>query len=178
MKATIEQTSAQEAERTSSMNPYQGYSKQYTPLSSYLILMGTYVGALAVGGMIMKRRRRYPPEDMRVKDVVMLGVATQKVSRILTQERVTSSLRAPFTELEGPAGAGEVSEHARGHGLRRAVGDLVVCPWCANPWVASWFMFGYVFWPRQSRYVATIFNVVAVADFLNHGYAKAKELNE
>ena len=33
---------------------------------------------------------------------------------------------------EEPAGHGELEEHARGTGMRRAVGQLLTCPYCIS----------------------------------------------
>jgi hypothetical protein len=41
---------------------------------------------------------------------VLLGVATYKLSRLISSDRVTSPLRAPFVEYVEPAGASEVKE--------------------------------------------------------------------
>ena len=42
---------------------------------------------------------------------------------------MTSFLRSPFTRYTGEAQPSEVSEEPRGRGLRRAVGELLVCPY-------------------------------------------------
>ncbi|MBA3833255.1 MAG: DUF1360 domain-containing protein [Chthoniobacterales bacterium] len=115
---------------------------------------------------------------MSTGDLLLLGLATQKASRVLARDRVTQPLRAPFTEFEGPGGSGEVEEKARGTGLRKAIGQLVTCPYCLGIWVASGFIYGFAFNPRLTRMVASIFAVSSVADFAQHGYAKAKELTE
>ncbi|HXV57493.1 MAG TPA: DUF1360 domain-containing protein, partial [Gaiellaceae bacterium] len=77
---------------------------------------------------------------------------------------------APFTEYEEKGAPAEVEERPRGEGARRAVGELVSCPYCLDQWVASGFAVGAVFAPRASRLVAGVFAVVAVADFLQLAY--------
>jgi hypothetical protein len=52
----------------------------------------------------------------------LLSVATHKASRLITKDRVSSTVRAPFTRFEDDARPDEVSEAARGRGLRRAIG--------------------------------------------------------
>jgi len=79
---------------------------------------------------------------------------------------VTTFARAPFTEFEQPAGHGEVDERPRGSGFRRAVGELVVCPYCVGFWVASGLTAGLVVWPRPTRAVVAVFDVLALADGL------------
>lgn len=50
-------------------------------------------------------------------------MASHKAARMVTKDRVTSAVRAPFTRFEHDAGPGEVSESARGRGLQRAIGE-------------------------------------------------------
>ena len=94
------------------------------PLGSFSILMSLY-GA-AFGGFLLASSRtgRKLPEKMGISDLLLLGVATHKVSRLLTKDWVTAPLRAPFTRYEGSTGAGEVKEKARGRGMQRALGEL------------------------------------------------------
>src|SRR6266568_6180594 len=53
--------------------------------------------------------------------------------RLITKDPVTSPLRAPFTVFEGQEGQAELKEEVRGHGARKAVGELVTCPFCSIP---------------------------------------------
>jgi hypothetical protein len=73
------------------------------------------------------------------------------VSRRITKDSVTSPFRAPFAEVRGPEGLGEVKQRVRGRGLRRAIGELVTCPFCVGQWVATAFVFGLVFARTNSR---------------------------
>jgi hypothetical protein len=45
-----------------------------------------------------------------------MTVATHRAARPLAKDRVTSTVRAPFTRFEGDARPGQVSEAARGRG--------------------------------------------------------------
>ncbi len=151
-------------------------SDQNAPMRDYAALIGVFNTLLAV--FLFLSRRSPSSEEVSTGDLLLLGLATQKASRVLARDRVTQPLRAPFTEFEGPGGSGEVEEKARGTGLRKAVGQLVTCPYCLGMWVASGFIYGFAFNPRLTRMVASIFAVSSVADFAQHGYAKAKELTE
>ncbi len=94
-------------------------------------------------------------------------MATQRVSRLLTKDRVTTVLRAPFTELQGDGGPGELEEKPRdGTGLRRAIGELLVCPFCVAQWIATTLAAGLLFAPRVTRFMAGVVSAVTVADLL------------
>jgi len=92
------------------------------PLVGYATLVGVYNAALAGGLLMAKQSDRDLPERASYSDLVLLGIATHKLGRIISKDWVTSPLRAPFTECQESAGGGEVSEKSRGEGLQRAMG--------------------------------------------------------
>src|ERR1044072_600797 len=75
------------------------------PLGGYAGLIVTF--AVVVSGFLGSRRHSLP-EKMSWGDLLLVGLATQKVSRVVTKSRIGGVVRAPFTEFERPAGAGEV----------------------------------------------------------------------
>jgi hypothetical protein len=147
------------------------------PLRGYAALMGVYGAAVAVGVVVLRRRSRTLP-DVRLADVALVGVATHKLARRMSKDSVTSPLRAPFTRYEGVAGPAELQEGARGSGIRKAVGELVSCPFCLSQWVATGFTFGLIAAPRATRWAASVFASLALADFLQFAYAWAEQQAE
>src|SRR5829696_8570662 len=141
-------------------NPLSGHADQYRPLGGYAVLMVAFNGAVAAGLIEAERSGRLP-ERYALGDLALVSVATYKLSRLLSKDRVTSGLRAPFTRFEEDSGHGEVEESARGTGLRRAVGELLVCPNCIGQWVAGAFMAGFVVAPRGTRAIAAMFTIHA-----------------
>ena len=115
------------------------------------------------------------PERIEPYDLVLLGAATHKLSRLISKDKVTSPLRAPFTRYRGPAGPGEVSEEPRGTGMRLALGELLVCPYCVGQWVAGAFACSLVTAPRTTRFVASIFTTLGVSDALQVVYKAGQE---
>lgn len=142
------------------------------PLGSYALLTTIFNAAFA-GALIAGRERI--PERFAPGDLALMAVGTHKLSRLIAKDRVTSTVRAPFTRYEGSAGPAEVKERPRGRGLRRAVGELVSCPYCLDQWVAGGFVAGMVLAPRPTRLVASMFTVVAGSDVLQHGYHLLQE---
>lgn len=132
-----------------------------------------FVGLFGVGlGAVLWRANRlgFMPERVRVGDSILLGVATHKLSRLVTKDWVTAPFRAPFVEYRGSAGSGEVKEKSRGTGLRKAIGDLVTCNYCSGPWIALGLVAAYLEAPRGTRTVAGILAAVTVSDWLHRGY--------
>ena len=148
------------------------------PTGDYAALVAIFNGLLATSLLAHQCTRGPLPKRVDPKDLVLFALATQKLSRIITKDKVTAALRAPFTEVEGKGGAGELEERPRGRGLRRAIGELLTCPFCLGTWIASGFIYGFIFTPRTTRTLASIFAVSGMADFLQQLYVKAQEMND
>lgn len=146
------------------------------PLGGYAVLLGVYSLGLAGLAALGARRERRLPDRPQAGDLLLLGVATHKLTRLITRDWVTAPLRAPFTEYQGSRGAGEVRERSRGTGIRRALGDLLTCPYCTGPWVAGALTCGLVIKPKVTRSLAGLFAVVALSDFLHQAYKKVAEV--
>jgi hypothetical protein len=151
------------------------YGNREAPLRDYSSLIVLF--AVVVGGFLALKKRSLP-EKISLDDLLLLGLATQKVSRVVTKSRVASVVRAPFTKYEGSAGAGEVEERPRGRGLRRAIGELVSCPFCMGTWIACVGMASFVSNARLTRTLASIFAVGSIADFFQQAYCMIKESND
>src|SRR3954453_9957472 len=145
----------------------------YRPLGAYAVLTGAF-GASLGGALIAARLTgRELPERWSTQDLVLAGVATHKVSRLITKDKITSALRAPFTRFQEKTGHGELEEAARGRGLRYATGELLVCPYCVAQWVAAGFVVGYVYAPRTTRLLASMWTIHAIADAAPLAYGAA-----
>jgi len=137
--------------------------------------MATFGAAAAGFAAWLRVSGRELPERPSAGDLALITVATHKASRLLAKDRVTSAIRAPFTEFEGDSGPGEVSENARGRGLRRAVGELIICPYCLGAWIAGALAAGLIVAPRPTRWVAAVLAVVFGSDVLQIAYRKAED---
>jgi hypothetical protein len=157
--------------------PFAGYADEPRPLATYAgiaAVFGSVFGPLLVNAARSGRL----PERVAAADVLALGIASHKVSRLISRDTVTSFLRAPFTSFEGPGGISELNESPRGGNLRQALGELVGCPKCLDQWVAGAFVAGLLYAPRATRVVAAMFGTVAVADFLQLAYAAGQKRSE
>lgn len=144
------------------------------PLGGYVILLSTYT-SLLVGVPLAMQRLGRRPKRLRPGEVALLAPAIHKLSRIITKDWVTSPLRAPFVQYEESLPGGEVKESSRGRGLRRAVGDLLTCPYCIGPWVATALVYGMTYEKRTTRTLATIYTLVSANDFLHFAYNAARK---
>jgi Protein of unknown function (DUF1360) len=156
---------------------FRGYTDKRVPFLGHLVLMSVFLtgfGSAFVATLFGRQKVTGPTWG----DLALMSVATHKLSRLVTKDRVTSPFRAPFTRLLRDSGSGEVEEEARGRGLRRAIGQLVTCPFCVAPWLAAMMITGFSNAPRFTRLVAATFSIVSGSDFLNRVYYGAKQIGE
>lgn len=155
----------------------EGYapSEERPPLLSYAGLALLYNGLLAAALVLIRRSGRELPERIGERDLVLIGIASHKLSRLIAKDKVTSAFRSPFTELQERGAPAEFEEKARGSGLRRAIGELLVCPWCLGLWVVSALSLGLLVAPRLTRFVAGLFAALGLSDFLQIAYKAAEE---
>ncbi|HUR50194.1 MAG TPA: DUF1360 domain-containing protein [Acidimicrobiales bacterium] len=155
---TVAQKAAREAEA------YRGAEPR--PLGALLGIIGAYLTFVAAGATLVSRKGRWP-KRLRLDDLALGVVATHKLSLVLARDTITSPVRAPFTRFEGPAGEGRLKEEVRGTGWRKALGELLTCPFCLSQWVATLWAFGFLLFPRPTRMAAAILTTTTGASWLH-----------
>ena len=156
---------------------FTGYAEpgERPPLASYAVFAAAFTASL--GGVLVaaRRGRKELPERVDARDLALMGVATHKLSRLVAKDKITAFARAPFTEYEGRGGPAEVEESPRGTGLRRTVGELLICPYCLGMWVSGGFHTGLLFAPRTTRFLASVQGGLTISDFLQIAYKAAED---
>ena len=151
---------------------------QQQPYGAYAAIMGTFVGALAVAGLLARALDRDPQEHTAL-DLVALGAATFKAARTISHDEVTSFLREPF--VEGTAHEGGEEPVSSG-GMQQAIGELVTCSRCIGTWVAAGLATTQILAPRFGRLLTWTLGSAGVNDFLQAGFAalahKSNELEQ
>jgi hypothetical protein len=159
-------------------SPLAGYAsapEEQPPLRSYAVLMGAFTALASAFALWFRGSGRELPDRIDARDLLLVTVASHKASRLIAKDRVTSAVRAPFTQLEGEGGPGEVKEKARGRGLRRAIGELLICPYCLGMWTSAALVAGLLVLPRFTRWVAAVLDVFFGSEILQIAYKKAEE---
>lgn len=147
------------------------YDEGEVPLGGYALLAGTFATSVTLFALAARRRGVRLPERVPPWDLALLGTATFKASRLLSKDKITSFVRAPFTRRQSDDSAGQVTDRpGRGGTVRRAVGDLVTCPFCTSAWVAGALVGGYAVAPRAARLVCAGLGAVTMADFLQYAW--------
>jgi hypothetical protein len=134
------------------------------PLPEYATLTAAYAATFIAFVALAADRL---PTRHGFGDLVRVGLASYKLSRLIAKDEVTSFVRAPVTEDV------EASEPKR-EGFRRALGELVTCPYCVGLWAASGVGYALVLFPRQTRFATTILGGQVVADFLNAAFVRLR----
>jgi hypothetical protein len=157
-------------------DPFAGYApEEDKPLASYGVLMSVFLTLASSFAVWFSRSGRTLPERIDGRDLLLLTVASHKASRLIAKDKVTSAIRAPFARYQGPAGPGEVSEEPRGSGLRRVIGELLVCPYCLGMWTSAFLTAGLLVAPRFTRWIASVLAIFFGADMLQIAYKKAED---
>jgi hypothetical protein len=154
------------------MRWFPGYSPDKpVAMSGHAALTAAYNASVATYVLGWIRSGQPLPERVPAGDLVLLSVGTYKLSRLIAKDRIMSFARAPFTRFQGESERpGEVVETPRGGGLRHAVGELLVCPYCLGQWVGTAFLATYLREPRLARTIAASFAIVAGSDLLQEAW--------
>jgi hypothetical protein len=137
------------------------------PGSAYAGIMGTFVGGLAVAGLLAHLLDRDPREQSAL-DLVVLAAATFKASRTISRDGVTSFIRDPFVEGEAHEGGEDPIETGD---LRQAIGELVTCSRCIGTWVAAGLGTTQILAPRFGRTLTWSLAAAGFNDWLQAGFA-------
>jgi hypothetical protein len=141
----------------------RGHEKE--PLVDYALVMTTFAAVCVVGfGRALIEGRA--PRRIPLTDLALLGLACARVSRLLTREKVTRPIRAPFTVVAPDASPDEVKELPR-PGHLRAMGELLTCPRCTGMWTSAALTIAYSLAPGPTREIAALLSVALISDMAN-----------
>jgi len=152
------------------MTPAQSRQRECKPLGGYAVLTLAFTISVAAFAIAHARSRRSLPERIPARDIALLGLGTFKLSRLVSKDKVTSFLRSPFTRPQR-TGPDEVAEEPTGNGVKYAVGELLLCPYCISQWIGTALLAAYLYNARATRTVATLLAVVTVSDYMQQAWA-------
>jgi uncharacterized protein DUF1360 len=116
------------------------------PLEGHAGILASY--AVLTGALVFKLRRRSSDvRQLRPMDLLLYGLATEHLSRVITE--------------------GEVNEDVIGTGAKHAIGELVTCPFCIAQWVATALIAGSVASPSLATAVVSVSAVARFSDYLD-----------
>lgn len=128
------------------------------PYGYYAVLIGLY-NAMYGAFLLLHRRKGDKLERITGLDLAMLGLATLRMAKLVSEDEITAVVRRPLVDVEGG------QRRPRGHGLRLALGKLVLCPTCTGTWVAAFFTYALHLFPRQTRPFLALMSASGVSQF-------------
>lgn len=149
-----------------------GYGRE-RELRPYMALFAADATFTALGVATAVRRRGLSRPTF--SDGALLAVGAFRLSRLVTKDKVTGFVRAPFTEWVDEGGAAEVNETPRGEGLRRAIGELLTCPFCFTQWSATMLGIAWVSAPEATRAMNWLFAAATAADVMHVAWTRIEE---
>ncbi len=136
---------------------WESYGTKLTLISLFLSSLAAFSSRLA---------RRGEHLGLRPFDLLLLGLSSFRVGRMIAYEGVAAPLRDPFTEVApDPSGTGKTVV-AQGSGVRRVVGELLSCPICTGTWVAAGLVYGIQLLPVPTRVFLWITSTTGVAEIV------------
>jgi hypothetical protein len=139
------------------------------PKGGYAIIMAIFLTAFGAVAASLRSRPSTLSTTPPARDIALLGIATFRLSRLLTADRVTSVLRAPVVD-EGVGEAqleGVVQRPKQQGGIVQAAGELVTCPWCTSVWAAAFNVYLLTLFPRVGRLFLMILSSSGISQLLD-----------
>ena len=127
-----------------------------------LTLISIFLGILGTFATRIVGRRG----DLKLTpfDLLMLGLSTFRIGRMIAFEGVAAPLREPFTQVtDDRTGAGQTVV-ATGAGVRHALGELFSCPICVGTWVAAGLVYGLHLLPGPTRVLIDVMSATGAAE--------------
>jgi hypothetical protein len=160
---------------------------QKQPQIPYTIITVVYMALFTLLASLVRRSTK-TVEKPTGSEIFLIGLATYRLSRIISHDRVTQYLRMPFVETgKGTEQVEGTQEEPKGEGLQRAIGELVTCTYCSSVWAGTFNSAIYYLFPRTGRLfllsmagsgLAEIFDpIFPLLSYLS-GYMKKKEKQE
>ena len=139
------------------------------PRGGYAIIITIFLTLFGAVAASLRRNPATLSQTPPARDIALLGIATFRMSRLVTADRVTSILRRPFVE----EGVGEeqlegvVQKPREEGGIVQAVGQLITCPWCISVWAAAFNVYLLTLFPRVGRLFLLIMSSSGISQLLD-----------
>ncbi len=124
-------------------------------MSLFLGILGTFASRVV---------RRETDLTLRPFDLLLLGLSSFRIGRMIAFEGVGAPIREPFTETKVDASGAGQTVVAAGEGTRRVLGELFSCPICLGTWVAAGLVYGLTLMPKPTRVLLAVMGTTGVAE--------------
>lgn len=137
-------------------------------MKRYLMLLDVIFILLYIGMMLLLNYLGRLPRSISVFDLILIGLASARLTDIISTDEVMAWLREPFIQLEETEIAGREVEirEGKGDGFRKVIGDLLSCPWCIGVWIAAGLSYAYFLFPRVVWLFVLIMAIAEISSIL------------
>lgn len=137
-------------------------------MNRYLAILDGLFILLYMGIMLLLRDMGRLPDTISVLDLVLIGLATARLTDIISTDEAMKWLREPFVRMERTEIADREVEVrvGRGDGWRRVIGEMLSCPWCVCVWVAAGLSYVYFLFPSMTWLFILVMAVAQVGSLL------------
>ena len=104
-----------------------------------------YVGLLTMAGIILNTEARMPYADLKLFDLVLISLASFRVTRLFVYDGMTKFIREQFYDAK--VVRNKVTLVKPLTGARRTLADLTSCAWCFGVWATTMVVFFYLLTP-------------------------------
>jgi hypothetical protein len=154
---------------TQQARPEADHQRDDTPTEPHDYAAINAVYGVLMAGVVLSTRERARKDPITGRELIPIAAATFALSKVIAREKIGSWMREPFVEQDD----GERSP--AGHGLRRAVGELVTCTRCVGAWSALGLVGLRLADPESGRIVTNVLAVSAANDWLQAGFKRLTE---
>jgi Protein of unknown function (DUF1360) len=133
--------------------------------TTYLTLASAFLGIWAL--FSSRRRRKGDVEDLKARELAMLGFASYRLGHLISFDKVTEPLRSPCTETKMDDFGAAMTVEPRGEGVQRALGELISCPICSGTWAAAALVYLVNLFPGPGRLLITMLGAIGIGEVLH-----------
>jgi hypothetical protein len=123
-----------------------------------------FLSLLSMGMIILSSEGYLTRETITLADVVIMTLASFRLTRLFVYDSVTRFFREQFYDVEVKRG-GKAQLVRPPYGPRRTLNDLMSCPWCFGLWAASTIGFFYMLTP-MAYFPTLVLAIAGVASLL------------
>ena len=99
-----------------------------------------------------------------IEMVIVFGLASFRLTRLLVFDKITEGLRRPFfneKEIDG-----DIYLLPYEKGVRGWIGKLLSCYWCTGIWASGGLLGGYFLWPEVFLALVCLLAIAAVGSII------------
>lgn len=116
--------------------------------------------------------------NMDAWTVILMGLASFRLTRLIVFDKITEFLRSPFldeiVEID-ENGLEQTYLIAKPSGIRKWLGELLTCYWCTGIWSSIFLVSIYFIFPTAGEIIIVVLSVAAIGSIIETIISKILE---